>query len=144
MFGLKFKFLAYKPYTTYSFFAGNNKNEMMQFLKKNTINIYSVLLGIVLIGKISNWFFNYSDQTNNILNTAMFCLIGIAYLAFSWAYNKLLLKIIFAICGIYLILMNFIPDFSWNSIIGIICVLIPMLIRRFLPKEYENDKIVAK
>ena len=74
----------------------------------------------------------------------MFCLIGVAYLAFSWAFDKFSLKVIFAICGIYLILMNFIPDFSWNSIIGIICILTPMIIAKFLPEEDDDEEIVVE
>ena len=117
---------------------------MTEFFKNNTFKIYSILIGIILVGKISNWFLNYSDETNKILNTAMFCLIGVAYLAFSWAFDKLLLKIIFAICGIYLILMNFIPNFSWNSIIGIICILTPMIIGKFLPEEDDDEENVLE
>ncbi len=108
---------------------------MTELLKQNSIKIYNILVGIVFIGKISNWFLNYSDETNKILNTTMFCLIGISYLAFSWAFDKIVLKFVFAICGIYVILMNFIPDYSWDSIIGIICILTPMIIGRFLPEE---------
>ena len=116
---------------------------MTEFLKNNTLKIYRILIGIVLIGKISNWFLNYSDETNKILSAAMFCLIGIAYLAFSWAFDKTILKLILAICGIYLIIMNFIPDFSCNSIIGIVCILTPMIIGKFLPKEDEDKEKVA-
>ncbi len=112
---------------------------MTEFLKNNTLKIYGILIGIVLVGKISNWFLNYSDETNKILNTAMFCLIGIAYMVFSWTFDKIILKLALAICGIYLIAMNFIPDFSWNSIIGIICIVTPMIIGKFLPNE-ENDE----
>ena len=112
---------------------------MTEFLKNNTLKIYGILIGIVLVGKISNWFLNYSDETNKILNTAMFCLIGIAYMVFSWTFDKIILKLALAICGTYLIAMNFIPDFSWNSIIGIICIVTPMIIGKFLPNE-ENDE----
>ncbi len=114
---------------------------MTKFLKQNSSKIYNILVGIVLIGKISNWFLNYSDETNKILNTTMFCLIGISYLAFSWAIDKTVLKFVFALCGIYVILMNFMPDYIWNSIIGIVCILTPMIIGRFLPEEKEEALI---
>ena len=114
---------------------------MTDFLENNTLKIYRILLTIILIGKISNWFLDYSDETNHILNVTMFCLIGIAYLAFSWAFDKILLKLVFAICGIYVILMNFIPDYSWNLIIGFVCILTPMIIGRFLPEEEEEALI---
>ncbi len=116
---------------------------MTEFLKNNTSKIYGILIGIILIGKISSWFLNYSNETNKILNTAMFCLIGITYLVSSWAFDKTILKLILAICGIYLIIMNFIPNFSWNSIIGIICILTPIIIGKFLPKEDDNEEEIA-
>ena len=115
---------------------------MKQYFKNNSIQIYRILIGIVLIGKISNWFLNYSDETNKLLNTVMFCLIGIAYLTFSWALDKAILKLIFVICGLYLIVMNFIPDFGWNSRIGITCILTPLVIGKFLPEEDVEEGIV--
>jgi uncharacterized membrane protein len=116
---------------------------MTEFLRSNTLKIYRILIGIVLIGKISNWFLNYSDETNKILSTAMFCLIGIAYLSFSWAFDKTILKLLLAICGMYLIIMNFIPDFSWNSIIGIVCILTPMIIGKFFTKEDDDEENIV-
>lgn len=110
---------------------------ILKLLKNNSILIYRILLGIVLVGKISNWFLDFNDQTNQILNTAMFCLIGIAYLTFSWAFDKFMLKAIFFVCGIYLILMNFISEFEWSSIIGVFCIITPMIIGKFF---HEDDK----
>jgi len=109
----------------------------MKFLKTKSILIFKILLIIVLAGKICNWFLNYSEELNQILNTAMFCLIGISYLAFFWAFEKIIIKAIFLICGIYLILMNFMPAFGWSSILGIICIITPMILSRF----YQEDEL---
>lgn len=103
--------------------------------------IFLILIGIVLIGKISNWFLDYSDETNQILNAAMFTLIGIAYLAGGFVWDKKLNNIIFLVCGIYLIAMNFIGDFGLKSIIGIVCILTPMLIARFSPEETDEKEL---
>jgi hypothetical protein len=111
-------------------------------MKKTLLLIFRVLIGIILIGKVSNWFFNYSDETNRIINAAMFTLIGIAYLVGGFIWNKKLINLIFVICGLYLIGMNFITDFSFKSIIGIICILTPMLIVRFLPEERDERELV--
>jgi len=46
---------------------------------------------------------------------------------------------IFIVCGLYLIGMNFIQDFELKSIIGIVSMLTPMLIARFSTKA-ENKK----
>uniref|UniRef100_UPI00404796C4 hypothetical protein n=1 Tax=Flavobacterium sp. TaxID=239 RepID=UPI00404796C4 len=109
---------------------------------KNILHkIFLILIGIVLIGKISNWFLNYSDETNQILNVGMFTLIGIAYLVGGFVWDKKLINIIFLVCGIYLIAMNFIGDFGLKSIIGIICILTPMLIPRLSPEETDEKEL---
>ncbi|GAB2494304.1 hypothetical protein [Algoriphagus taiwanensis] len=111
----------------------------MRFLKENAISIYKTLLWIVLMGHVADWFLDFTDETNRLLSTAMFCLIGIAYLTFAWAFDKIWLKTIFLFCGIYVILMNFIPDFGWiKTIIGIVCTLTPLIIQRFIPEEKEE------
>lgn len=110
-------------------------------MKKTLFTIFRILIGIILVGKISNWFLNYSDETNQILNAGMFTLIGIAYLVGGFIWDKKLTNIIFLICGIYLIAMNFIDDFGLKSIIGIVCILTPMLIARFSPEETDEKEL---
>lgn len=111
---------------------------------KNIFNkIFLILLGIVLVGKMSNWFLNYSDETNQILNAGMFTLIGIKYLVGGFIWDKKLKNVIFIVCGLYLIGMNFIGDFVIKSIIGIIAILLPMLIARFSPEE-ADEKALAE
>ncbi|WP_299701375.1 hypothetical protein [uncultured Pontibacter sp.] len=104
-------------------------------MKKSLILIFRVLIGIILIAKTSNWFLNYSEETNVIINVAMFTLIGIAYLVGGFNWNKKPNNIIFVVCGLYLVGMNFIADFGLKSIIGVICILVPMFIARFSPEE---------
>lgn len=104
-------------------------------MKKVIRIIYLVLLAAVLIGKISGLFLHYSDETNKILDTIMFSMIGFFYLVTSWAFDKKIIKITLAVCGIYLIVMNFIPDFNVKSIIGIICIITPLIIGRFSSKN---------
>lgn len=109
---------------------------------KNIFNkIFLILIGIVLVGKMSNWFLNYSDETNQILNAGMFTLIGIKYLVGGFIWDKKLKNVIFIVCGVYLIGMNFIGDFGLKSIIGIIAILLPMLIARFSPEETDEKAL---
>ena len=103
--------------------------------------IFLILIGIVLVGKMSNWFLNYSDETNQILNTGMFTLIGFKYLVGGFIWDKKLKTVIFIVCGVYLIGMNFIGDFGLKSIIGIIAILLPMLIARFSPEETDEKEL---
>ena len=116
---------------------------MSKKILNNIIPAYRILLGIVLAGKISDWFLNYTDETNQILNTAMFCLIGLAYIVFAWAFDKMLLKLILGGCGVYLILMNFLDDFFMKSIIGIVSVLTPMILGYFMPEEAEEEEPIV-
>lgn len=110
-------------------------------MKKALFMIFRVLIVIIFVGKVSNWFLNYSDETNQILNAGMFTLIGIAYLAGGFIWEKKINNIIFLICGVYLIAMNFIGDFESKSIIAIVCILIPMLIARFSPEENDEKEL---
>ncbi|QHI37380.1 hypothetical protein IMCC3317_27590 [Kordia antarctica] len=110
-------------------------------MKKILFTIFQILITIVFIGKISNWFLNYSDETNQILNVAMFTLIGIAYMYTGFIWDKKLIKTILIVCGLYLIVANFISDFYLKSIIGIVCILVPMLIIRFSHKEVDEEQL---
>jgi hypothetical protein len=110
----------------------------MKFLREKVTMVFYFLLVFVLIGKVSRRFLDFSDETNQLLSTAMFSLIGIAYLAFAWAFDKIFLKVIFFFSGLYLILMNFLPDSEWNSIIGIFCTATIFIFGRFLPKEKQE------
>ena len=106
-------------------------------IKRILLIVFKILWAIILLGKILNWFLNFNDQTNEILNTAMFCGIGIFYLAAAWAFERPLIKIIIALCGAYLIIMNFLAEFPWKSIIGIIGIVVPMVFGNFISEEKE-------
>lgn len=103
-------------------------------MKKQFNKIYIILLGIIIVGKLSNWFLNYSDKTNDLLNTVLFTLIGVGFVIESFTLYKKEFKLIFLICGIYLIAMNFIDNFQLKSLIGIVCTLLPILIKKFSSK----------
>ncbi|MCJ8497127.1 sodium/glutamate symporter [Chryseobacterium salipaludis] len=113
-------------------------------MKKNLHKLFLILIGIVLIGKLSSWFLNYNDETNHILNIGMFTLIGIAYLVGGFVWGKKPVNIIFLTCGTYLIIMNFIGDFGLKPIIGIVCILTPMLIARFSRDETDENELADK
>ncbi|MFK7781656.1 hypothetical protein [Psychroserpens sp.] len=109
-------------------------------LKKIAFIVFRVIVVIILFGKISNWFLNYSDETNQILNTSMFTIIGFSYAFAGFIWKKKLTNFTFIICGLYLIAMNFMVDFNIKSIIGIICILIPLLIARFSQLDTDEAK----
>ncbi|HSK12416.1 MAG TPA: hypothetical protein VK907_04325, partial [Phnomibacter sp.] len=57
-------------------------------------------------------------------------LIGVAYLYMAVVWQQRLLKGAIAACGLYLIAMNFFPASLPLDIIGIVCILTPMIIAR--------------
>lgn len=112
---------------------------MRDFLKDHSIQIFRILVAIILVGKISNWFLDYSDRINNILSAALFCLIGIGYLVCAWAFNKKMMKILFLGCGLYLIGMNFFTSSTLLGLIGILSIVVPIIMVRVLPEEAEKE-----
>jgi hypothetical protein len=114
----------------------------MDFFKKHIIQIYRVVLFLVLVAIVLGYFIDFGDEIDALIRTIMFCLIGIAYLTFAWAYDNPALKLTFLICGVYVIIMNFLPDFEIKSIIGIICMVTPFILLRFLPEEENNDSLI--
>ena len=110
-------------------------------MKNILFTSFRVLLILVLIAKILNWFLKFSEETNQVLNAAMFCLIGVAYIYMGFVWDKKLVKLLIVFCGIFLILMNFVPERTWITIVGIVCILVPMIIARFQKKEKENALI---
>ena len=107
-------------------------------MKNTLLKIFRLLFIIVLIAKILNWFLNFSEATNQILNVVMFSLIGLYFIVVGYQFNGKTLKVIFLICGSYLIVMNFFPKNTVLTLIGIACVLIPLVIGRF-SKETRPD-----
>ncbi|HYO20899.1 MAG TPA: hypothetical protein VER36_00755 [Flavisolibacter sp.] len=109
-------------------------------MKQTLHTIFTTLIFLVLGGKILSLILNFSDETDRILNTVMFTLIGIAYIVMGYVWDYRLLKIIITSCGLFLIGMNFFGNNVTLSIIGIFCVLIPMLIARFDKKGTIANK----
>lgn len=118
-------------------------------MRVNPFLIFRLLLGVVLVGKIAGWFLHFNEVTNDVLNAAMFILIGIWFVSAAYAWESKLSKIVFLICGLYLIVMNFVPDFYAKSIIGIPCIVIPLLMMRFskdedVPEDEEDSASSAE
>jgi hypothetical protein len=100
--------------------------------------LFFFLIAIVLVAKVMNWFLHFSPEVNSIISTAMFSLIGIAYVYTGLHWNKKLIQTIFILCGIFLIGMNFLNETTWISIMAIICLLTPMVIGRISSKEKKE------
>lgn len=90
---------------------------------------------MVLLAKISNWFLNFNNSTNLIINGILFSLIGIRFIYQSFTIEKKSLKLIFQICGFLLIILNFFIGFWFVALLQIMCILIPILIRKYVLKS---------
>lgn len=111
-------------------------------MKNTAFTVFKILCLAILTAKILNWFLDFSAQTNGLLNTIMFCLIGIAYLVFGFVWKNKWINSIFIICGLYLIIMNFIQKDVFLNIISFICILTPLLIGRFYKAEDDEKQLM--
>lgn len=109
-------------------------------MKKNVIFILGIFAIIIFLAKISGLFINYSEKTNNIINSLMFTVIGIYYLIFGIVLTELKLKIALIISGIFLIFMNFLPNNIVLNIIGIACIVIPMILAKYSKEVKQITK----
>ncbi len=110
-------------------------------MKNNLFTIFRISILLVLIAKILNWFFDFNDETNRMLNMTMFSLIGIAYLVMGYVWDTKLTKIVITICGLFLIGMNFLESSTLLHLFGIVCILTPMLIARFSKENNNKQKV---
>ncbi len=110
-------------------------------MKNTTYTIFRISICLVLFAKILNWILHFNDETNRILNMIMFIIIGIAYLVLGYMWDSKLTKIIITTCGLFLITMNFLGNNILLDILGIICILIPMLIALYSTKSKDEEEI---
>jgi len=111
-------------------------------MRDSFFTIFKILVALVLIGKILNWFMKFGDTINELLNMIMFILIGIAYLVMGYIWENRFLKAVVTSCGVFLIAMNFINKNVILDIAGIICILTPMLIARIHKDKRDEMNVV--
>lgn len=109
-------------------------------MKNVLLTVFKISILLVLAGKILNWLLNFSDATNQLLNIVMFSIIGISYTVMGFYWHHKLTKIVITTCGLFLIAMNFFPGSTLLQIVGIVCILTPMLIARF----HKEEKLAIK
>lgn len=100
-------------------------------MKTALVNIFKIFAVTILAAKILNWFLHFSPQTNELVNSVMFILIGIAYLVVGYKFKDTFRRMVMRACGMYLLIMNFLENNTLLTIGGILCLVIPMLMSRF-------------
>lgn len=107
-------------------------------MKSILIRVFYILLIAVLGAKLLDIFLDFDPEVNRWITTAMFCLLGIGYLRYAFLETKRVFQILFALCGLYLIAMNFIERNDVLTAIGVICLLIPLIFRRINRKKKQT------
>lgn len=102
---------------------------------KTLYRTFTILIFFVLIGKILNWFLDFSVEINQVLNIIMFTLIGIAYMVMGYVWDNKVKQVVITTCGFLLIVTNFFNNTVALNIIRIASIIIPMLIARFYKEE---------
>lgn len=101
---------------------------------KKLISPLSIGLIIIIIGEM----LDLDAKTDFILKSAMLGIIGISYFLAGFNEKKNLNKMIFMICGIFLLLKNFIGQNGLLTFLSIICVIIPIYLK------YQSEKNIEK
>ena len=113
-------------------------------MKSALYTLYFSLLALVLFSKIANWFLNFSQATNDLINTAMFCLIGVGYIFLNHqSFNKVWPRVFTTICGVYLIIMNFIPKDTLLYILSIASVVCPLILAKIFKSKGQKNTEMA-
>lgn len=112
-------------------------------MKNLLFTIFKIAIGIVLFAKVLNWIFKFNDEVNQLINTSMFCLIGIAYIVVGFVYDNKWIKAIIITCGLFLLAMNFMSPNNVLDILAIACLLVPMLIGRFYKEGNAGNVLKA-
>lgn len=101
----------------------------------------SILAILVLLAKMSNWFMDYDEQTAGLINTIMFVVIGLAWCVFGFFREDRKTGAIIIACGLYLMVMSFLPESDLLNVLAIVGMLVPMLISRF--RKGKTDEVKA-
>ncbi|MFY8006723.1 MAG: hypothetical protein ACOVOY_05750 [Sediminibacterium sp.] len=110
-------------------------------MKTRWMNLIVVIAcATIILAKVLNWVIGFNESTHDLINKAMFILIGVSYLIFGYALDQMRYRLITILCGIFLISLNFLPKNNYMIAAAIISILATILIRRFLIKnETENS-----
>lgn len=103
--------------------------------------IFLVALGIVIIGQIAGMVMHFEPDIKKILNTFMFCLIGIGYIARVLDQKSIEIRIFVILCGIFLIVMNFVPRTNVMYIFAGVALVVPGILFLSKAKKKEVEEV---
>lgn len=94
--------------------------------------LFMLPFATIIIAKILNWVIGFNDSTNELINQSMFIFIGICYIIYGFALDQMKYKVTLIVCGLFLISMNFLPKNNYMIGLGVMSIVIPWLIGKFL------------
>ena len=102
-----------------------------------------IILIIVFTLIVISRFSDFGKEIERFLYGILFSVIGILYLIFGWAFSETKMKLSLILGGLFLIIMNFIPQNITIKIVVIICIVTPLILCRFSKeakeaKDYKN------
>lgn len=112
---------------------GLSKIKIMEKIGRERLlrGIFLIALTLILIGQILNLLLDFTPRVRYILNTTMFCLIGIGYIAESFGKYHKVKRFVILFSGLFLVFMNFIPMSVSFYIVAAVCLVAPAIIIRF-------------
>lgn len=106
---------------------------------KTKLKQIMLIIGILLIiAKISEYFIAYNHSTLETFTHIMFMVIGGFYFVVGFYLKKTFLKMVFFISGLYLLIMNFLPESTVVTLIGIVLLLVSISLMRYSPEVKES------
>ncbi len=100
-------------------------------MKTILFQIFRTIIALVLFAKVLVILLDLGKPVEDVLNTIMFSLIGLAYVVFGFIWKDSVRKILIVFCGAWLIAMNYFEKSNLVHVAGICAILLPLLIARF-------------
>jgi hypothetical protein len=106
-------------------------------MKTKLFLLFRIAIFLILGLKVLNLFLHFGDRTNQLINVSMFSLIGISYAVVGFNWEPFWQRVVFIACGLYLLAMAYFSGNVYLNLVGILCILTPVLIARFSGREKE-------
>ncbi|MGQ1929097.1 hypothetical protein [Ornithobacterium rhinotracheale] len=111
---------------------------------KQIINSIIQILSIILVVAIVVHFFvDFGVNGKFWLFTTMFFIIGFRYFVLGFSEGKFWIKIVFIICGLYLMIFKFVmePDTIFQNLLGILALLLPIFLGRLGYATDDDERV---
>lgn len=105
-------------------------------MKQNIYYAFLIALGIVLGGRILNWFIEFPAAIERLLDIVMFLLLGILWLGFAWAFNQKYIKTLFVMGGILFLVHPWISLPDYLSGLLVVLAFLPWILVKIKPERF--------